>query len=34
LPWLQPYNYHRTHFGFGKTPISRLAINNLLRHEI
>lgn len=34
LPWLHHYNYHRPHFGLnGKTPISRLAVNNLLRHD-
>jgi hypothetical protein len=34
LPWLHHYNYHRTYFGFEKTPISRLALNNLLSHDI
>jgi len=32
LPFLHHYNYHRPHFGLnGNTPISRLAVNNLLR---
>jgi len=35
LPFLHHYNYHRPHFGInGKTPISRLPVNNLLRHDI
>lgn len=35
LPFLHHYNYHRPHFGLnGKTPISRLSVNNLLRHDI
>jgi ribosomal protein L30/L7E len=34
LPFLTHYNYHRPHFGLhGKTPISRLPVNNLLRHD-
>lgn len=34
LPWLHHYNYHRPHFGLkGKTPISRIPLNNLLRHD-
>lgn len=34
LPFLHHYNYHRPHFGInGKTPISRLPVNNLLRHD-
>jgi len=34
LPFLHHYNYHRPHFGInGKTPISRLSVNNLLRHD-
>ena len=34
-PFLINYNHHRTHFGInGKTPISRLNGNNLLRHDI
>lgn len=35
LPFLRHYNYHRPHFGLnGNTPISRIAPNNLLRHDI
>lgn len=35
LPFLHHYNYHRPHFGInGKTPISRLPVNNLSRHDI
>ena len=34
LPFLRHYNYHRPHFGInGNTPISRLNVNNLLRHD-
>ncbi|MGH8755693.1 MAG: IS481 family transposase [Burkholderiales bacterium] len=34
LPFLHHYNYHRPHFGLkGKTPISRIPLNNLLRHD-
>jgi transposase InsO family protein len=34
-PFLHQYNYHRPHFGLkGKTPISRLSVNNLVRHDI
>jgi transposase InsO family protein len=34
LPFLHHYNYHRTHFGInGQTPISRLSVNNLSRHN-
>lgn len=34
LPFLTHYNYHRPHFGLhGKTPMSRLPVNNLLRHD-
>ncbi|MGH6851748.1 MAG: IS481 family transposase [Methylocella sp.] len=35
LPFLHHYNFHRPHFGLkGLTPTSRLAVNNLLRHDI
>ena len=35
LPFLHHYNYHRPHMGInGKTPISRIPVNNLLRHDI
>ena len=34
-PFLHHYNHHRPHFGInGKTPISRIPINNLSRHNI
>ena len=34
LPFLHHYNYHRPHMGInGKTPISRIPVNNLLRHD-
>jgi transposase InsO family protein len=34
LPFLHHYNYHRSHFGIkGQTPISRLSVNNLSRHN-
>ncbi|MGH6823692.1 MAG: hypothetical protein ACREC4_09435, partial [Methylocella sp.] len=34
MPFLHHYNYHRPHFGLkGQAPISRLAVNNLLRHD-
>lgn len=34
LPFLHNYNHHRPHFGLnGKTPISRIPVNNLLRHD-
>lgn len=33
-PWLNYYNHRRPHFGIGRrTPISRLARNNLLSHN-
>jgi transposase len=33
-PFLEHYNTHRPHFGLnGKTPISRILSNNLLRHD-
>ena len=33
-PFMQHYNNHRQHFGInGKTPISRIPSNNLLRHD-
>lgn len=33
-PFLHQYNHHRPHFGInGKTPISRIPLNNLLRHD-
>ena len=35
LPFIHNYNHHRPHFGInGKTPISRIASNNLSRHDI
>lgn len=35
LPWLHHYNSHRPHMGIkGQTPISRLQVHNLLRHNI
>ncbi|MGE4352314.1 MAG: IS481 family transposase, partial [Bdellovibrionales bacterium] len=35
LPFLTHYNYHRPHFGLkGMTPMSRLSVNNLSRHDI
>ena len=34
LPFLHHYNYHRPHMGIhSKTPISRIPVNNLLRHD-
>ena len=34
LPFIHTYNHHRPHFGInGKTPISRIARNNLSRHD-
>ncbi len=34
LPFLHHYNYHRPHMGIhGKPPISRIPLNNLLRHD-
>ena len=34
LPFTHNYNHHRPHFGInGKTPISRIASNNLSRHD-
>ena len=34
LPFIHNYNHHRPHFGInGKTPISRIASNNLSRHD-
>ena len=33
-PFLQHHHHQRPHFGLnGKTPISRIASNNLLRHD-
>jgi transposase len=35
LPFLHHYNHHRHHFGInGKSPISRIPVNNLMRHDI
>ena len=35
LPFMTHYNHHRPHFGIkGTTPISRIASNNLSRHDI
>ena len=35
LPFIHNYNHHRPHFGInGKTPFSRIASNNLSRHDI
>jgi len=35
MPFLHHYNYHRPHFGInGNTPVSRLPMSNLLRHDI
>ncbi|WP_405054183.1 integrase core domain-containing protein, partial [Telmatospirillum sp.] len=32
--FLDYYNHHRPHFGLkGMTPISRIPLNNLLRHD-
>lgn len=34
LPFLRHYNYHRPHFGIkGNSPISRVPVNNLSRHD-
>lgn len=34
LPFLYHYNYHRPHFGLnGHTPISRIPLNNVSRHD-